>query len=86
MKNTIPANKTKSKSRIKPLEEKISSLEDENTFLLEELYESGLRTRPTIMTQIEEKEAETLQTIYFCKEECEKITGRELIIPRRLPF
>ena len=74
MKNSIPAGKTKSK--IKPLEEKISQLEYEKELLLEEMYETGLRTRPSIMTQIEEKESETLKTIEFLIYECEKVTGR----------
>ncbi len=77
LKNSIPA--TKSKSKIKPLEDKIASLEKENSALLEEMYEEGLRTRPTIMTQIEEKEAETLRIISFYVSECEKLTGREFL-------
>jgi len=76
-KDTIPA--TKSKSKIKPLEDKITSLEKENYALLEEMYKEGLRTRPTIMTQIEEKETETLRIISFYVSECEKLTGRELL-------
>jgi len=75
MKNSIPA--TKSKSRIKPLEKKIQSLAYENENLLEEMYEKGIRIRPTIMTQIEEKEADACRTIQYVIAECEKITGRK---------
>jgi hypothetical protein len=76
MKNSIPA--TKSKSKIKPLENKIITLEEENHELLEEMYEKGIRTRPSIMTQIEKEEAETLRHIKYCIEACEKVTGRKL--------
>ncbi len=75
MTNSIPA--TKSKSKIKPLENKIFSLEEEKYELLEEMYKSGLRTRPSIMTKIRKKEAETLQTIKYVIADCEKITGRQ---------
>lgn len=76
MTDSIPA--TKSKSKIKPLQEKIQTLEYEKENLLEEMYEKGIRTRPTIMTQIEEVEKETLEGIEYRISECEKITGRKL--------
>ena len=76
--NTIPKSQTRSK--IKPLEEKIQHLKYENESLLEEMYEKGLRIRPTIMTQIEKKETETFNTIKYCIEECEKTTGRPFIL------
>ena len=75
MNDSIPANK--SKSRIKPLENKILSLEQENESLKEEMYDNGLRTRPSIMTQIEEIEASTLKSIQWKINECEKETGRK---------
>ena len=74
-----PENKTpsiKTRSKVKPLEEKIQTLKYENEAMLEEMYENGTRTRPSIMTQIEEKEAETQKHIDFVIDECEKITGR----------
>lgn len=73
--NTIP--KAQTRSKIKPLEDKILLLTDENETLLEEMYEKGLRTRPTIMAKIEEKEADTLRHIQYCIDECEKETGRK---------
>ena len=82
MENSIPT--TKSRSKIKPLKEKIQSLEYENETLLEEIYETGVRTRPTMITQIEKKEAETFRSIQFCIAECEKITGRKFIIHHRI--
>ena len=72
--DSIPA--TKSKSKIKPLKEKIQTLEYEKENLLEEMYEKGTRTRPSIMTQIEEKEADLFKHIQFIIAECEKVTGR----------
>jgi len=75
MSNSIPKIK-KSKSKIKPLQDEIFSLVYKNEALLEEMYENGTRIRPTIMSQIEEKEAMTLSQIKFCISECEKETGR----------
>jgi len=74
MTDPIPA--IKSKSKIKPLQEEIQSLEYQNEVLLEEMYENGLRTRPSIMTQIEDREENTLQSILYIIKECEKETGR----------
>ena len=82
MTNSIPA--TKSKSKIKPLQKKIQTLTYENEELLEEMYEKGIRTRPTIMTQIEEIEASTLSQIEFSISECEKKTGRKFFFPLTL--
>jgi len=87
MNDSIPARK--SKSKIKPLENKILSLEEENESLLEEMYEKGIRIRPSIMTQIEEEEAETCRAIKFCIKECEKKTGRAFqqhIFTDQIPF
>lgn len=74
---TIP--KIKTKSKVKPLQERVSSLQYEKEELLEEMYENGTRQRPTIMSQIEEKEAECVRHIKFCISECKKETGRDLI-------
>ena len=73
MTDSIP----KSRSQIKPLKDKITVLEYENNQLLDECYENGSRKRPTIMTQIEDKEEETLRVIKYSIEQCEKITGRK---------
>jgi hypothetical protein len=78
MNGSIPA--TKSKSKIKPLEEKIRALEYENETLLEECYKNGTRTRPTIMTQIEKKEAETKKHIEYYIRDCERVTGRSFFM------
>ena len=75
MTDSIPANK--SKSKVKPLQDKIQSLTFEIESMLEEMYKAGLRTRPTIMSKIEEKEAETKATIKYLIKDCEKTTGRE---------
>lgn len=74
--NTTP--KVKSRSKIKPLEEKIQDLEYELEQKQEKLYEAGLETRPTIMSQIEDREKATLDHILFCIKECERETGRDL--------
>ena len=50
------------------------------------MYTSGTRKRPTIMTKIEEKEAELLRHIQFCIEDCEKITGRRFMFPVNFAF
>ena len=73
---TDPIPEIKSKSKIKPLQDKIQKLKDEKDELLEEMYKNGTRIRPSIMTQIEEKEADTLQTIDYLIIDCEKVTGR----------
>ena len=73
---TDPIPEIKSKSKIKPLQDKIQNLKYEKDELLEEMYKNGTRIRPSIMTQIEEKEADTLQTIDYLIIDCEKVTGR----------
>lgn len=74
----------KSRSKVKPLEDKIQSLKYQNEKLLEEMYEAGLKTRPTIMSQIKEKEAQAIESIKYIIDKCEKETGRpfpKVLIP-----
>ena len=51
-------------------------LEREVAELTEELYTSGVRTRPTMMSAIEERERKAAETIQYIIAECEKETGR----------
>lgn len=78
MEKTSVIPKSKTRSKIKPLEEKIKTLEYEKQCMIEEMYEKGIYQRPTIMSKIEAKEKETLNHIQWYLKECEKVTGRKI--------
>lgn len=79
-KDFIPGIKYTTKEDLKKaLDQKEEALKQciySNELLQEKLYESGVEKRPTIMTQIIEKESSAWKTIKYIIEECEKETGR----------
>lgn len=79
-KDFIPGIKYTTKEDLKKaLDQKEEALKQciySNELLQERLYESGVEKRPTIMTQIIEKESSAWKTIKYIIIECEKETGR----------
>jgi hypothetical protein len=78
---TIPNIKLKTKEDLQKelaeMQERYRVLDYAKDQLQEKLYESGVDSRPTIMTQIYKKESEAYRTIQFIILECEKETGRK---------
>lgn len=71
MTKKIKATKQELLAEIKSLE---NTIIDKNN----ELYDAGIKERPTLMTSIIKLEEEALRTIYYVKQQCEKETGRTL--------
>lgn len=55
---------------------RINNLENDISDKNEELFDAGIKERPTMMREIIKHEQQTINTLIFCIKECEKVTGR----------
>jgi len=71
------------KPTIAELQVKINNLEYEIKNQNEIMYDKGIKTRKTMMSDIEKVESEARNTINYIIKDCEKKTGRKL---KNIPF
>jgi hypothetical protein len=78
---SIPSIKYPTKEDLKAalddLKAKYNNLNYDKEQLQEKLYESGVDSRPTIMSQIFRIESQARDSIIYTITECEKETGRD---------